>query len=655
MSSGDDTPDDSPPGRLQGGFETVAAGLDRLLPEYVRRSYLLKFVLALLIVVAAIAGVGVSAWAATTDTLNDQISGQLETSAERDAQNIHQWRDQRQVWIQDLSRVHTGRGLDDFLQMQTRLQDSFDTFPDDVRAVHMVNITSSNIRASSDTASTGTTLSETDTPWAQGDISTLTTDSDGVFVSDVYVSSGRQVIAFVTEIPQTGNAALVGIVESQQFITAVPPERGRFTTVVDTETGSVVMANRLADGEQVGHEMIGQPYGDEAALRTIQQTTSARYLGQAPNQESLDEAYVAAAAPVPETNFVVVSHAPENEAFAVREDIVSQLILLVVVSLVGLTLIGVVIAGGTVRSLKRLTAKANELEEGNLDVELSTNRADEIGQLYHGFDSMRESLRTRISDLSDAMETEEQMRKELAKTNEELEDQRIIISVLNRLLRHNLRNSLTSILLHSEQIADGPEDDYEEHVERIITVSQQLMRHAEKSQAIEKIIDIEADKLGVVDVTAIVEDSTTAYEDKYPDAAVLTTAPETAYARGGDAITFVVDNLVENALEHNDQSDPHVWVNVEAVTEEDQQWIEVCVEDDGPGIPEMETNVLERGEETPLEHGSGIGLWLVNWLVEHMNGEVWFEQREPRGARVRVRIPKADNSERSGIAESGIA
>jgi sensor histidine kinase regulating citrate/malate metabolism len=39
------------------------------------------------------------------------------------------------------------------------------------------------------------------------------------------------------------------------------------------------------------------------------------------------------------------------------------------------------------------------------------------------------------------------------------------------------------------------------------------------------------------------------------------------------------------------------------------------VADDGPGLPEMEREVLGADTETPLRHGQGIGLCLVNAVV----------------------------------------
>lgn len=67
----------------------------------------------------------------------------------------------------------------------------------------------------------------------------------------------------------------------------------------------------------------------------------------------------------------------------------------------------------------------------------------------------------------------------------------------------------------------------------------------------------------------------------------------------------------------------------------------VVIVDNGPGLPDSEREVLEAGEETPLTHGSGIGLWLVYWTVTYAGGEVTIEDRSPRGTRVTVTLPCA--------------
>jgi signal transduction histidine kinase len=66
----------------------------------------------------------------------------------------------------------------------------------------------------------------------------------------------------------------------------------------------------------------------------------------------------------------------------------------------------------------------------------------------------------------------------------------------------------------------------------------------------------------------------------------------------------------------------------------------VAVTDDGPGLPAHESRVLTNGEETPLEHGSGMGLWVVHWIVSRYGGELDFEVDD--GTTVRLSLPAAD-------------
>jgi signal transduction histidine kinase len=67
--------------------------------------------------------------------------------------------------------------------------------------------------------------------------------------------------------------------------------------------------------------------------------------------------------------------------------------------------------------------------------------------------------------------------------------------------------------------------------------------------------------------------------------------------------------------------------------------VSVHVHDSGPGLPKPEQRVLEAGRETPLDHGSGLGLWLVNWIVTSLGGEVTTTLEA--GTTVTIRLPVA--------------
>ena len=96
-----------------------------------------------------------------------------------------------------------------------------------------------------------------------------------------------------------------------------------------------------------------------------------------------------------------------------------------------------------------------------------------------------------------------------------------------------------------------------------------------------------------------------------------------------------VEQTVENALVHTDVAEPRVSIVVES---EDQE-LTIEVRDDGPGIPDREVSVLLDGEEQPLRHGSGLGLWIVSWGAVSLGGDLSLAENEPRGTVVSLRLP----------------
>jgi signal transduction histidine kinase len=53
----------------------------------------------------------------------------------------------------------------------------------------------------------------------------------------------------------------------------------------------------------------------------------------------------------------------------------------------------------------------------------------------------------------------------------------------------------------------------------------------------------------------------------------------------------------------------------------------------------MESAVISAGEETPLEHGAGLGLWLVNWIVTRYGGSFQIAGDPGEGTTATIRLP----------------
>ncbi|WP_096394269.1 histidine kinase N-terminal 7TM domain-containing protein [Halorubrum trapanicum] len=245
----------------------------------------------------------------------------------------------------------------------------------------------------------------------------------------------------------------------------------------------------------------------------------------------------------------------------------------------------------------------------------------------------------------------------------ERERRRQQLEVLNRILRHNLRNDAGVVHGYGEILRDRLEDP------ELVRMADAIERRAgalaalgEKAGTVERLLaetDPEA-----TDVRELLDSVAADARERDPDAVVETAvdgaddANWTTRVRP-DALRAVVENTVENAIDHHDgegteREEGGAWVRVSLRREANRDGEEsgrgdggdrfrLSVEDDGPGIPDHEVEAVESGRETALEHGSGLGLWVVAWGAAAVGADVEYADREPRGTRVTVSIPVVDD------------
>ena len=224
-----------------------------------------------------------------------------------------------------------------------------------------------------------------------------------------------------------------------------------------------------------------------------------------------------------------------------------------------------------------------------------------------------------------------QTRKELVRREQRLQ-------VFNRILRHNLRNDLNVVLGRAENISEEfPPAEQEADV--IKQKASELIEISEKAREVGKTLDREDRTTKQIDVTDCVERTCTEFRQSYPDADITAEIPDSVQVYADKTLEAAISEVIENAIEHND-GESSVTVTVSA-TDDDRDWIELTVLDDGPGIPEEEREVLAAGEETALHHGSGLGLWLTNWIVGKFGGELSFDDYHATGGAVTLRLQRA--------------
>lgn len=215
------------------------------------------------------------------------------------------------------------------------------------------------------------------------------------------------------------------------------------------------------------------------------------------------------------------------------------------------------------------------------------------------------------------------------------------LTVLNRVLRHDIRNSANVIQGNADLLIEEAVDT----AARAGNIKQQatdLVKLSEQAKQIEQVLDEEGQQEQVFDLVPIVESACEEVQDEYPDAQIDTSLSDSQHVVAHPFIGSAVLNIIENAVEHNDSDTPQVAVELTANTQMSTNYIELRVADNGPGIAANETDVLERGYETDLKHASGVGLWLVNWIITSADGEIAFAENEPQGSIVSLKMRPAE-------------
>ena len=233
--------------------------------------------------------------------------------------------------------------------------------------------------------------------------------------------------------------------------------------------------------------------------------------------------------------------------------------------------------------------------------------------------------------------------------------QRQHLQVLQRVMRHNMRNDLNKVGGFVDLLAG--EDEKERREEYAATVEAVLGKWesmAGNMERIRKIINTPVEE-ELTEAGTLVEGAVSEADERYPDADVSCEVPEDLTATVPTVMRDGVDELIGNAVEasreeggggsggggedeeENDgKSRDTETVSVSVSVSASSDWVEIDVSDDGPGMPEMEAKMLEEGEETPLEHGRGMGLWMVRMVALYSGGEASVDTT-PEGTTVTLR------------------
>ncbi|MEF8829359.1 MAG: histidine kinase N-terminal 7TM domain-containing protein, partial [Haloarcula sp.] len=214
------------------------------------------------------------------------------------------------------------------------------------------------------------------------------------------------------------------------------------------------------------------------------------------------------------------------------------------------------------------------------------------------------------------------------------------LDVLNRLLRHDIRNEMNVVKGNADLLRDTADADERARLSRIISTVDDIV---DRSNKIGRVTEaLETERHSPTPLHELLESVVTDARDRNPDATITLACEETIRIQGGPSVPIALAELVENAVEHRAADDGPAEVEITATRTDGTPGVRVAVRDNGPGIADHEREVIRSGTETPLKHGSGVGLWLVNWIVRNLGGRMSFSEADGSGTTVELQLPAAE-------------
>jgi signal transduction histidine kinase len=309
---------------------------------------------------------------------------------------------------------------------------------------------------------------------------------------------------------------------------------------------------------------------------------------------------------------------PTDEIAHTLNDLLAALVVAAAIT----TLAGVVIGGWAARRalapLRRAALAARAIASGELNTRIETTDASDLLVLATSFNSMVDALQDRIA-------------REARFTSD---------------VAHELRSPLTT-LATAMSVIESRRDELSDRSQRALDLlTEEVKRFRVLVTDLLEIsrVDAKVDALSesLVEVGPLLGNS---LENAGAGDVVVTIDEESAHRwLYVDKRRFerIITNLVENAERYGGGV-------TAVVVDSDDARVRICVDDDGPGVPEDERDRIfdrfARGTLTAgsrgLGGGSGLGLALVAEHVKVHNGRVWVEEAPSGGARFVVELPLA--------------
>jgi len=314
-----------------------------------------------------------------------------------------------------------------------------------------------------------------------------------------------------------------------------------------------------------------------------------------------------------------------SDATAVGDEAIRRLIVALAIGVGVAIVLGLIVAWGLARPLRRTAQAAHALADGHRDVAVVPEGPEEVAQVG-------EALNVLASNLA----------------HSEARQREFLLSV-----SHDLRTPLTAIRGYAESLADGVVESAGAQQAGSVILSE--ARRLERLVAdLLDLARLEAREFRVdfalVDLSGVLEDAAQVWSRRCADAGVIFAlqAPGHPLPVHTDAARLrqALDGLFDNALRMTPAGRPIV-LAARAEPGGVGWQVAIDVRDGGPGFTDadlavaFQKSVLYERYRGVRSVGTGLGLAIVAGLVERLNAAIEAGHAAEGGARFTIRLPLA--------------
>ncbi len=208
-----------------------------------------------------------------------------------------------------------------------------------------------------------------------------------------------------------------------------------------------------------------------------------------------------------------------------------------------------------------------------------------------------------------------------------------------QVLGHELLNGLVPIVSLAEcgiaaaEVRDSDPALLPEILNTLARRAEGLQRFTEAYRALAR---LPAPMMQAVSVPELIDDIARLFASRWPDASLVVSAGGARSALfDRDQINQALWALLQNAVEAA-SADPAVPARVRLITRDVGASLEIEVEDNGPGVPQEQTNNIFRPFHTTKVAGTGIGLSLARQIARAHGGTLTLMPTMPTSFRLRL-------------------